>query len=348
MKFNSLHFGKAMSAALFILLLNVAGMKNALAQTQIATLQHNDSISVYYGINALVSAHTAATTGDVITLSEGSFNCCNITKAITLRGAGCRVDTVAHTVGTTVPGNFQLNVPASDTAFLTIEGILFPGEVGHIILRNPRFIRCNFNYFKYHTGGGSLSMQNAQFINCLIKQMTYAYANNTQFINSVIYSADCYHANSSYGETYYNSIVRYSTSSSMQNAVAYNSIVICGNTASFPANSSTFFNCIGIRNGLSVNMFQHQVNSTNLLLNTYSDVFDTWTGTFSYEEEFILNDSIASSFLGNDGTQVGIHGGSVPYDPRPSYMVVKRYNVANKSDHEGKLSVDIELIPSDE
>lgn len=134
----------------------------------------------------------------------------------------------------------------------------------------------------------------------------------------------------------------------MQNAVSYNSIVICGNTAYPPENSSTFFNCIGIKNGMSGNMFQYQVNSTNLLLNAYSDVFDTWRGTFSYEEEFILNDSIASSFLGNDGTQVGIHGGSVHYDPRPSYMVVKRYNVANKSDHEGKLSVDIELIPTDE
>ena len=335
-----------MSATLFVLLLVAAGTKNALAQTQIATLQHNDSISVYYGINALVSAHSAATTGDVITLSEGSFNCCDITKAITLRGAGCRVDTVANTVGTTVPGNFQLNVPESDTAFLTIEGILFPGEVSHNILNSPRFIRCNFNYFKNHTAVGR-SMQNAQFINCLIKQMTYAYANNTQFINSVIYAADCYHFYSSYGETYYNSIVRYSNSS-MKNAVAYNSIIICGHTGYYPDSSSTFFNCIGIKNGQTVNLFQYQVNSTNLLLNTYSDVFDTWTGTFSYEEDFILNDSIATSFLGNDGTQVGIHGGSVPYDPRPSYMVVKRYNVANKSDHEGKLSVDIELIPTDE
>lgn len=189
-------------------------------------------------------------------------------------------------------------------------------------------------------------MTNAQFINCLIKDMSYSRANNTTFINSVIYKANCSHSSSGFGETYYNSIVRYT--STMSNATAYNSIVIAGVTNSMPASSSTFFNCIGIKAGTDTDIFQHQLNSTNMLLDTYSDVFDTWTGTFSYEEDFILNDSIASSFLGNDGTQVGIHGGSVPYDPRPSYMLVKRYNVANKSDHEGKLSVDIELIPTDE
>lgn len=344
MRFNFLQLKKAISASLFVLLLSVVGTKNALAQTQIATLQHNDSISVYYGINALVSAHTAATTGDVITLSEGSFNCCNITKAITLRGAGCRVDTVAHTVGTTIPGNFYLAIPASDTVFLTIEGILFPGTVTYRTLKNPRFIRCNF-YFLDDPNNSSYNMTNAQFINCFIQKMDYHYANNTTFINSVIYDAYCSHSYSNYGETYHNSIVR--CTYFMQNSVAYNSIIISGN-GYYPYNSSSFFNCIGIKNGYSTNLFQYQLNSTNLLLNSYSDVFDTWTGTFSFEEDFILNDSIASSFLGNDGTQVGIHGGSVPYDPRPSYMVVKRYNVANKSDHEGNLSVDIELIPTDE
>lgn len=188
-------------------------------------------------------------------------------------------------------------------------------------------------------------MQNAQFINCLIKEMYYYYANNTQFINSVIYNANCSHGNSSYGETYYNSIVRYANT--MSNAVAYNSIIIAG-ISNNPASSSAFFNCVGIKNNYIGNMFQYQQNSTNLLLNSYSDVFDSWDGTFTFEEDFVMNDSIVSSFLGNDGTQVGIHGGSVPYDPRPGYMVVKRYNVANKSTHDGKLNVDIELITEEE
>jgi len=47
MKTKSLQLGKAMSAALFVLLLMVAGAKNVLAQTQVATLQHGDEMTAF-------------------------------------------------------------------------------------------------------------------------------------------------------------------------------------------------------------------------------------------------------------------------------------------------------------
>ena len=72
MKTKSLQFGKAMSAALFVLLLVVVGMKNALAQTQVATLQHGEEISVFYGNNAFVQAHNVAVDGDIVTLDIGA------------------------------------------------------------------------------------------------------------------------------------------------------------------------------------------------------------------------------------------------------------------------------------
>ena len=67
---------------------------NIYAQKQVATLNHNGEISVYYGENSLRTAHSAAVAGDVITLSPGTFNACVITKPITLRGAGCEDDNV--------------------------------------------------------------------------------------------------------------------------------------------------------------------------------------------------------------------------------------------------------------
>lgn len=60
---------------------------------QLATLNHNDSITVYYGMNALQQAHASAVNGDIITLSSGIFNSVNITKAVTIRGAGAWTDT---------------------------------------------------------------------------------------------------------------------------------------------------------------------------------------------------------------------------------------------------------------
>ncbi len=57
----------------------------------LATLNHEGSISPYYGSSALQEAYNAANHGDVITLSSGSFLGTDIKKAITLRGAGMTV-----------------------------------------------------------------------------------------------------------------------------------------------------------------------------------------------------------------------------------------------------------------
>ena len=52
------------------------------AQEQLATLKHNGNISVYYGANAFVEAYNAAENGDIITLSDGTFNATTISKEI--------------------------------------------------------------------------------------------------------------------------------------------------------------------------------------------------------------------------------------------------------------------------
>ena len=60
---------------------------------QLATLNHNGTTTAYYGMNALQQAHSAAVNGDIITLSSGIFNSVDITKAVTIRGAGAWVCT---------------------------------------------------------------------------------------------------------------------------------------------------------------------------------------------------------------------------------------------------------------
>ena len=85
----------------------------------------------------------------------------------------------------------------------------------------------------------------------------------------------------------------------------------------------------------------------------FPSVFETfvnWTANFSalINERFILKSDFATSFLGNDGTEVGIHGGEAPYNPRPNYMVLKQCNVANQSTIDGKLSVEIQVVSEGE
>ena len=73
-------------------------------------------------------------------------------------------------------------------------------------------------------------------------------------------------------------------------------------------------------------------------------VFETFAGTVDYNEEYQLKSEIATSFLGNDGTEVGIHGGMNPYNSRPPYMIIKNTEVAGRTTEDDKLNVQIHLI----
>jgi hypothetical protein len=56
--------------------------------TVVASLSHEGVTTMFYGSNALKDAVAAAESGDIISLSAGTFYATDITKAITLRGAG--------------------------------------------------------------------------------------------------------------------------------------------------------------------------------------------------------------------------------------------------------------------
>ena len=85
---------KRVMITLFVLLLSVVGTKNTFAQNQVAILQHNDTLSAFYGPDALSAAHTAASDGDIITLSSGNFNGCTL-SCLTLK----KVDTIVNKNG---------------------------------------------------------------------------------------------------------------------------------------------------------------------------------------------------------------------------------------------------------
>ena len=355
MKTRFLQLRRTLSATLFVLMLNVLGMTGAFGQALVATLQHGENVSVFYGANALVQAHDAAVCGDIITLPSGTFTAHNgivITKAITLRGSGCILDTITNVEPTIIP-YIVVDIPEGDNGFLC-EGFYF--EYLNIDqLYNSKFIKCNID--NVSSSNGSSDTQNIDFINCIIKdfncQLGFA---NFQFFNSVVnlnnagYRPGVHYEN---GLSFINSIVFLSTSNT-DGILAQNSILL----GCLEFNESLFTNCVNIGcYGHNINMFSNQQNSTNLSLEEYSDCFESFNGydfywgsseEFSYSERYILREDFASSFLGTDGTEVGIHGGLAPYNTRPNYMVMKRGNVAVQSTVDGKLSVDIEVVTDGE
>lgn len=347
---NNLLQGRAFYAALFVLLLSVVGMKNVLAQNQVAMLQHNDTITgVFYGADAFVSAYNAAANGDVITLSSGTFNKSNIGKAITIRGVGCAYDSVTQVIPTIIPGDFYLY-----NNNICFESVCFSGMIRPVLNyygtqvsnNNVNFLKCNINTIGgFYSGGVRM---NWQFVNCIIKDLQNSDGyplNGMSLINTVVRFSGYGQTDIHNPTTINNSIVLFDSGNNIKNIVAYNSIFV---TASdHEVSNCNFFNSIGIKTG-ETSLFEGQTTQNVMEVNSCEDIFETFTGEVTFDNIYQLKQNVASSFLGNDGTEVGIYGGVMPYRTRPNYMIIKNCNVAGRTTEDNKLSVEIELFNAGE
>ena len=337
MKFDSLHLKRALSAALFVLLLSVVGTKNALAQNQMAVLQHDDTIKAYYGTDALVQAHAEAADGDTITLSSGNFHSCDITKAITLHGAGCASDTLGI-APTYISNNCTINIQ-NQSDCLTIQGVLFQNEVYYGQLYHADFIKCAFGSLGQSTSSDvPVHLENLRIINCLIGTARI-YPNIHDGVSIINSAIDHFSCPTNYTVSLFNSYFGLFSYPS-NNLYLYNCIVSIKNS---DVRNSYAYNCIEIRSA-----FHNSVQTFNCMhAETFSEVFETFDGTFSFNSEFHLNEEIANTFLGTDGREVGIYGGAMPYAPRPTYMRPYRCGVSGNTTTDGYLNVEVEVAPDE-
>ena len=320
----------------------------------IATLFHDGDIKTFYGTDALRSAHAAAVHGDVITLSSGSFTATNITKAVTLRGAGMEYDSISVTEPTIISGSFSIQI-ASDSTLqnnnLVMEGIYH--NAGGVItvngsLKNPQFVKCRLYEIMCSSIGTSGYMYYANFINCVIADIVYFHTlGSATFVNCYLYNLSQQNDQSSH--EFQNCVVIDDSFSKVYNTVFRNCFLYATSGTStynkLPS-SSPAYNCVALSATSSTNIFANQSNTTNTQASSFSDVFKTWTGSSLANfktERLELTDAAKTKYLGRDGTQIGIYGGSIPSDPRPSNPQITKLNVASKSTADGKLSVDIEV-----
>lgn len=342
---------------------------SAIAQSSmLATLSHEGEITVFYGADALKEAHTAAAHGDVITLSSGSFNATDITKAITLRGAGLEIDSVKNIHPTVILGSFNISIGDSISEQLTIEGIYNDYTITVTAgLNNATFIKNRFSIFQFNTNSGNTAQYlNNRFIHCKIASRFFAAifaskkslsfmncyinsifnnSNSSIFTNCIIHNA--------YGSTTINNIKYYSGLSYLSYCTLYNCILV-GQINQGPEynplpSTATAYNCIATNvyhtynaNGQSYYIFKNIPNSTNRVITSIGGVFKSYTSYYDFETFEIL-DALKTDFLGTDGTQVGIHGGSLPYSPATTNPQITKCNVAPRSTADGKLSIDIEV-----
>lgn len=305
----------------------------------VATLSHGEDVSMFYGVHALKNAMNAATSGDVINLSGGAFNAVNITKAVTLRGTG-----IDDPLPTYIGGDFTINIPTSDENRIMMEGIRCTGNISmNGTFSSAYFLKCKFNNFDYNSNS---AITTTIFADCKIAGSSFYLRgkSNVQFINSYVYGFS-------------------NGSETTATAFFLNCVIVPqGNDGDYLSyiRSSQLLNCI-----ISVKSYNNSLPSSTIVLNclsvhcsnafsnsqinreckhaSFADVFKDFTGTYSDSQTFELTDEAKAAFLGDDGTEMGMHGGVMPYNSTPSYPQITKMNVANKATADGKLSVEIEV-----
>lgn len=318
----------------------------------VATLSHNGETTQFYGENALIESHAAAADGDVITLSSGTFSATTVTKCITLRGAGMFGNSNTQVLPTNIVGNMTINIPVDAEGRLIIEGLCLQGSV--ILsgtLTNPLFEKTIFLGSVSYDSYNFPTVITPTYIHCFAKESVFNRANNT-FINCVLGEVSSY---GGYYNTYENCVVITGQSSAWQYVKnqAFKNCILVSTTSSTTYgldSSCSAYNCLAIYNGSLTSsyfgpnhIFDSVGNSTNTeIKDNGSSVFKTYTGTFTDSETFELKDEAASTYLGHDGTQVGIYGGTAPFDPTPSNPQVTKFEV-NSGTANGKLTVKINV-----
>ena len=316
------------------------------AQQATATLNHNDTITTFYGIDALVEAHNSAAPGDVITLSSGQFTAPTITKDnLTIIGAGMdgdairmEPDTSKWVLPTILVGDFKFGVTGNNFGgSITLKNLVINElnlQTSRIGYNNPSIIaeRCFFKSYLVSTGYGVIARVSYTLYNC---SGSFGEVKRINAVNSYIRLGD-YAANCQEG-IYTNCIVKLDSSAE----------------ANCDISNSTLSNCIVFKGGATKTFSNGVLCQNTLYIGDETDAFsgvtavNCWSATdsniFKEGTYYELIEEIAQKYLGTDGTEIGMYGGAHPFSPTPIGPRITRCDVAPKTTPDGKLSVHIEV-----
>ncbi len=316
----------------------------------LATLNHNDTLKTFYGAKALQVALDSAQHGDIITLSAGTFIAKDIQKAVTLRAAGMGGGTT--TKPTIISGNFSIHSLTNVTEKLTIEGIYTNNTItlsARHTLKNASFIKCRLRRidasgYWYSYGGyydNRSGLENASFIHCYITERIKLDNDcNASFLNCYVYNPISLDGGSS-RYSFQNCVIVDVDETNVRSSTWQNCIVFSKRTNNGAYESNNIVqNSVCIHD--STNVFKN-IASANSFVQRAEDVFTYYKGDYSDDITFQLTTAAKGKYKGDDDTEVGIYGGSFPFDPETSTPRITKCVVAPQSTADGKLSIDIEV-----
>ena len=327
------------------------GMDASAQNMQIATLQHGDNMKAFYGVDAFREAMDNALSGDLISLSSGQFHAPDsIGKAVIIQGAGMyyREWNPAPTV---ITEDLWIIMENENETGLVIEGISMVSDKSIIVyddIKNFSLVKCKMKDLNFSWDGGKWQNENILVDRCYIYgdfwvgYASQGFVARNSYINTFLsheqepanrHISNCVILrNENYGQIpagiYENNVIKQLGKS--DNCVYYNNL---------------YYDAIG----------SNLIGNGNYKRDwSFYDVFSGGNpenqggyGPNGQNSNLALTDEAATTYLGTDGTQIGVYGGTTPFSITPSSPQIVKSEIAGQSNADGKLSVKITVEAGD-
>lgn len=302
----------------------------------VAVLSHNNESTMFYGNTALQQAVDAATEGDVITLSPGTFDGLNqfSKSGLTIIGSG-----MDEGPSQTILKDFMMRANDNEEKFIKIIlknlYIWYTGQY-----RNGNyelyFDKCHFNSdLDCYTGDDETKV--IEMNNCIVGRCNFTNCNLKAY-------------NCTFHKGYDPFISHLNLEGNSSRERILTNCVLFG--APTDKSSGSIHNCIIIDN--EWNVLSNSLRATNCKAIVANEgYFGTQTFTnerLPYDFQAFVEGSfyellpeLAGTWVDEHGSQIGIYGGPKPFSVLPDAPRFTKFDVPAKTDADGHLKVEIEV-----
>ncbi len=330
----------------FVMLCCMTLFANAQAtDVPMATLQHGDEIKVFYGKTALSQAYTAAAdSGDVITLSAGVFDGLTIQKSLKIIGNGFVTDEEKRIYPTVISGDWGF----SSRDVINDDGETIKGAIGYdgarvegLQIKNFNLsgegvngfeiVKCNIteNLF-FNTNTQNVTIRQSRiYVIYLSQHNKYHIQENLDIRNSVV--------------EFYNGSSRYDTRSTIfiDHSIITGKLIV-GTVSNSILNYNSIDPSVIVNNCIFIECAPKvSLGTGNWFNKKYAGIFEEemtnmdWDGVKTFKLKY------PDTYIGTDGTQVGLYGGTYPFNPTPTVPQITESEIDTKVAADGKLKVRI-------